>query len=362
MQEVLRILDANLNRSREGLRTAEEYARFIVNDAAALEALRQVRRGLEKVIAALGPAAPSLLAARDVPGDIGVEPQAPAERRTSGDVAQAGIKRAQEALRVIEEYSHLVAKDAPPLAAQARYALYEAEQRLFAGAPSPLVARLAKEPVMVIVTRRMCHTSWRTLLEELLEAGARVFQLREKRLSTRDFSLYAQQFSERARRKDALTIINDRADVAFASGADGVHLGQDDLPIASARRLLGKGALIGLSCHNLEEARQAVASGADYIGLGAMFDTRTKVVTKMAGPSLLSEVVPNVNVPVLAIGGIKAGNVGELGKAGAKHAAVCSAIIRSRTPGKAYRVLVDALLSGTKIEEPESLPTTEVSP
>lgn len=362
MQEVLRILDANLNRAREGLRTAEEFARFVVNDAAALDSLKTVRRGLEKVIAALGPAAPSLLAARDVPGDIGVEPQAPALRRTSGDVAQAGLKRAQEALRVIEEYSHLVAKEAPPLAAQARYALYEAEQRLFAQAPSPLLARLAKEPVMVIITRRMCHSSWRTMLEDLLEAGARVFQLREKRLSARDFTHYAQQFAERARRKDALTIINDRADVAFASGADGVHLGQEDLPLVAARRMLGKGALIGLSCHDLEEAKAAVAAGADYIGLGAMFDTRTKAVTKMAGPALLSEVVPQINVPVLAIGGIKAGNVGELGKAGAKHAAVCSAIIRSRTPGKAYRDIVDALRTGTRIEEPESLPTTEVSP
>lgn len=362
MQEVLRILDANLNRAREGLRTAEEFARFVVNDSAALDSLKKVRRGLEKVMAALGPAAPSLLAARDVEGDIGVEPQANAERRTSADVAQAGIKRAQEALRVIEEYSHLVAKEAASLAAQARYALYEAEQRLFANAPNPLVARLAKEPLMVIITRRMCHTSWRTLLEELLDAGARAFQLREKRLSARDFTHYAQQFMERARRKDALTIINDRADVAFAAGADGVHLGQDDLPLVAARRMLGKGALIGLSCHTLEEARAAVAAGADYIGLGAMFDTRTKVVTKMAGPALLGEVVPQVNVPVFAIGGIKAGNVGELGKAGAKHAAVCSAIIRSRTPGKAWRELVDALKSGTNIEMPESLPTTEVSP
>ncbi len=362
MQEVLRILDANLNRAREGLRTAEEYARFVVNDAAALGTLKTVRRGLEGVIEALGPAAPSLLGARDIPGDIGLEPAAPAQRRTSGDVALAGVKRAQEALRVIEEYSHLIAKEAPPLAAQARYALYEAEQRLFANAPNPLLAKLAKEPVMVIITRRMCHSSWRTLLEDLLAAGARAFQLREKRLSTRDFVAYAEQFVERARRKDALTIINDRADVALASNADGVHLGQDDLPYAAARRMLGKGALIGVSCHDYTEAKAAVAAGADYVGLGAMFDTHTKAVTKMAGPALLSEVVPRIEAPVFAIGGIKASNVGELGKAGAKHAAVCSAIIRSRTSGKAYRDIVDALKSGTKIEQPESLPTTEVSP
>jgi thiamine-phosphate pyrophosphorylase len=215
---------------------------------------------------------------------------------------------------------------------------------------------------MVIITRRMCYSSWRTLLEDLLAVGARAFQLREKRLSTRDFCAYAAQFVERARRKDALTIINDRADVALAANADGVHLGQDDLPIDSARRMLGKGALIGLSCHDYAEAKAAVAAGADYVGLGAMFDTRTKVVTKMAGPALLSEVASRITVPVLAIGGIKASNVGELGKAGAKHAAVCSAIIRSRTPGKAYRDIVDALKTGTKIEEPESLPTTEVSP
>lgn len=362
MQEVLRILDANLNRAREGLRTAEEYARFILHDSAAQQSLKAVRRKLEELIRALGPAAPALLAARDVAGDVGLDLGASATRRTSADVAAAGVKRAQEALRVIEEYAQLVAAAAAAPAAQARYALYEAEQRLFHNAPSSQLARLAKQPLMVIITRRLCHGSWRTLLEDLLEAGARCFQLREKRLSARDFSEYATQFVERARRRDALTIINDRADVALASQADGVHLGQEDLPLSTARRILGRGALIGMSCHSPEEAQAAAAQGADYIGLGAMYDTRTKSVSKVSGPSLLKAVVPALSLPIYAIGGIKAQNVGELGEAGARHVAVCSAIIRSRTPAKAYTDMVNALLHGKKIEEPESLPTTEVSP
>ncbi len=362
MQEVLRILDANLNRAREGLRTAEEYARFVLNDPAAQASLKGVRRQLESLIAALGPAAPALLLARDVPGDVGLEPKAPATRLTSSDVAIAGVKRAQEALRVIEEYSHLVAAAAPSVAAQARYALYEAEQKLFGQAENPLLARLRKQPLMVIITRRLCHSSWRTLLEDLLAAGARCFQLREKRLSTRDFAAYASQFIERARMKDAITIINDRADVAFSAGADGVHLGQEDLPPGSARKMLGKGALIGVSCHDLPEAQAAVSQGADYIGLGAMFDTRTKSVSKVGGPALIKEVGPKLNVPVFAIGGIRGSNVSQLAKAGARHAAVCSAIIRSREPGRAFADIMDALLSGRAIEEPESLPTTEVSP
>jgi len=188
MQEVLRILDANLNRAREGLRTAEEYARFILNDSTAQQSLKAVRRKLEELLKALGPAAPALLAARDVAGDVGLDLGASATRRTSVDVAAAGVKRAQEALRVIEEYAQLVAAAAAAPAAQARYALYEAEQRLFHSAPSALLAKLARQPLMVIITRRLCHGSWRTLLEDLLDAGARCFQLREKRLSAQYFS------------------------------------------------------------------------------------------------------------------------------------------------------------------------------
>lgn len=338
MDPSLRILDANLNRAREGLRTAEEFARLGLNAAPAAAKLKEARRHIEACVGELGGLADAMLAARDVAGDVGLRPDADdVSRRGPESIARAALKRAQEALRVVEEFCQLHSRAAAACAAQARYATYEAEQALFV--PDKR-AKLAESRVMCLFSDACVREDWRDVLDALLGAGARLFQLREKDLPARSFVAYARSFLDIARRHDALVIINDRADVAAACGADGVHLGQQDLPLAAARDLLGPTTLIGQSTHSLPEALDAADEGADYLGLGSMFPTGTKAVQSMASPAILAEVQQNVELPVFAIGGITPGNVGQLG---ARHVAVSAALLNAKDPAQAFRALVEAM-------------------
>jgi thiamine-phosphate pyrophosphorylase len=333
----LRIIDANLNRAREGLRTCEEYARLVLNDARSADGLKAARRAVQACSDALG--TQRLLAARDTQGDVGRRPDADDVTRNSPrDVALAGIKRAQEALRVVEEFSQLETPAAAAAAAKARYAAYEAEQQLFVAAPRRLAVRDSR--VMVVFTRSLCSGPWKDVLADLTAAGANLFQLREKGAEAREFAEFAHEFWELT--PGACVIINDRADIAALVG-DGVHLGQQDLTVAQARQVAGPAALIGVSTHDVTEALRAESDGADYIGAGAMFHTGTKEVQSVAGSGLISQVTPKVGIPVFAIGGITPDNVNELVRAGATRVAVCSALLKAAQPGKTYAALLDKL-------------------
>lgn len=333
----LRIIDANLNRAREGLRTAEEYARLVLNDARAAQVLKDARRELQACEAAFGP---ELLAARDIENDVGTRPQADDVNRASeADVARAGLKRAQEALRVIEEFAHLHSPAAAAAAAKARYGAYAAEQQLFVAAPRRAALNA---PVMVVFSDMYMREDWRDVLESLLQAGARLFQLREKNIPARNFAEHATAVQAITRPLGAVVIINDRADVAAATGADGVHLGQDDLGAKHARKIMGPAALIGVSTHNLVEALDAEQQGADYVGLGAMFHTLTKKVQSVGGPGLIARVQPELPIPVFCIGGITRDRTAELIGQGARHIAVSSALLNAADPGAEYQALCRA--------------------
>jgi thiamine-phosphate pyrophosphorylase len=137
--------------------------------------------------------------------------------------------------------------------------------------------------------------------------------------------------------------LNDHADIAAAVGADGVHLGQDDLPIAAARRILGTDALVGISTHSLEQARAAQAAGADYIGFGPVFQTSTKDAGEVQGLAKLSAVSLAVSIPVIAIGGITRDTIGDVMKAGARGAAVIGAVCSAGDIPQATAELIRAM-------------------
>lgn len=333
----MRIIDANLNRAREGLRTAEEYARLVASDSVSAQALKDVRRHIQTCAEAFGP---ELLAARDIQRDVGVRPDADdVSRGTEKDVTAAGLKRAQEALRVIEEFAQLHSPTAAAAAAKARYRLYAAEQQLLVTAPRRLILR--DSPVMAVFSDASLYETWRDVLSSLLDAGCRLFQLREKTGTTRNFFDFARAFLHIADKSDALVIINDRPDIASATGAGGVHIGQTDLPLPQTRAIMGPAAIIGVSTHDSAEALDAQDEGADYVGLGAMFPTDTKNVQSVTGPRGVSEV--RVDIPVFCIGGITRANVGELAGHGARHIAVSSALLNAADPGAEYRALCQAL-------------------
>ena len=163
-------------------------------------------------------------------------------------------------------------------------------------------------------------------IEEAIDGGASIVQLREKHLDEAAFLAEAEQFTALCRRKGVVSIINDRVDIALKSGADGVHVGQADLEAGSARDLLGPDKILGVSAHSVEEALRAQAAGADYLGVGAAFATGTKANAKPISRQTIRSITAAVDIPVVAIGGITRDNILELKNCGLDGAAVVSAL------------------------------------
>lgn len=281
-----RILDANLNRAREGSRVLEEYARFVLNDSRASASIKTGRHALAAAAKAFGRDA--LLAGRDTPGDVGTSISTASEsaRSDARAVARAASARVSEALRCIEEYGKLVSVDAARRIEQLRYDHYAIEQELFAVAPRRRRLRTAR--LHVLLTESLCSGSWRETAEVVLGAGADAIQLREKSLGDSVLLERAKMLRELTHRHDALLVINDRPDIARLACADAVHLGQEDLPVAAARSVAGPTILIGGSAHDLPEIERMLAAGVDYLGVGPMFPSSTKPGMKVSGPELFA--------------------------------------------------------------------------
>ncbi len=166
------------------------------------------------------------------------------------------------------------------------------------------------------------------VVKEAIAGGADAIQLRDKGYTAKRLLQEALTLRDITREGGVPFIVNDRVDVALVVDADGVHIGQDDVPISWARRLLGKDKIIGMSTHSVEEAVQAEKDGADYVSIGSAFPTTTKSDARpLAGLEIITDIKKNVNVPVVAIGGIKAENAAQVGQAGADCIAVISAVV-----------------------------------
>jgi len=343
MRDVYRILDANLNRAREALRVAEEYARFILNDPRLAAGAKALRSDLQKVAAALP--ADQLLAARDTGGDVGVELTTDTERQrpTSAAVATAACKRLTEALRTIEEYAKVVDPAVAAAAERLRYRGYVFEQQLTARAD--LLGRFRRVRLYLLLTTELCQGDPVVTAHAAIAGGVECVQLREKNLTDLQLLELARRLRAVTIQSETLLIINDRPDIAALVNADGVHVGQDDLPVAAARAAAGGGRLVGLSTHSIEQARRAVDAGADYIGVGPMFPTVTKAAGPIKGAGLLKDVATQIEIPHVAIGGVNADNVAELAEAGGRCVAVCQAILGAEDPKAAARTIKQRLLA-----------------
>jgi thiamine-phosphate pyrophosphorylase len=181
------------------------------------------------------------------------------------------------------------------------------------------------------------------ILAAALEGGAEMIQLREKTLPSGTVLPLARRLLARCRAARVPFIVNDRVDLAVALDADGVHLGQDDLPPAAARALLPPGKILGLSTHSEAQAAAAQAAGADYVAVGSMFPTATKPEFQLVGPALARRVRPLVRVPLIGIGGITPDNAGEVVAAGCDGVAVISAVCAAPDPAAAARRFVAAI-------------------
>ncbi|MFW6457173.1 MAG: thiamine phosphate synthase [Planctomycetota bacterium] len=186
-----------------------------------------------------------------------------------------------------------------------------------------------------LVTEDYCRKEWQETVRLLMCGGVDVFQLREKNQPDNELLRRARWVRGLTREHGKLCIINDRPDIAVISGADGVHLGQDDLPVGDVRGYVGADLIVGCSTHSVEQAVVAEREGADYIGVGPVFATETKGYREGAGEGLVRDVVARVAVPVVAIGGIDPASAGNLMQAGAQAVAVCSRLCGAKNPEKA---------------------------
>lgn len=182
------------------------------------------------------------------------------------------------------------------------------------------------------------------VMEEAIQGGADIIQLRDKTSSKKDILEKARNLKKLCAKYEVPFIVNDHIDIALAVDADGVHIGQDDMPLAEVRKLIGPEKMIGVSSHKLEEALAAEKNGADYIGVGPIFPTKSKVdVVDPVTTSYIQEVKDHVSIPFVAIGGIKLHNVKEVVEAGADRVCVITEIVAANDVKAASAAMKEAL-------------------
>ncbi len=313
----------------------EDYARFALDDAHLTRRLKEVRHALRDALTGL-PAA-GLVRSRDTQTDVGttISTQAEMTRKSPPEVAQAAFKRAQEAVRSLEEFGKLVSPLAAARFERLRYELYTLEKAL---ALADFNAHeFADRQLYLLATDALCPHGIGPAIRAALAGGVAIVQLREKEMPERRLLELGRRVRVWTREAGALFIMNDRADLAVAVDADGVHLGQDELPVKEARAIVGPRRLVGVSTHSIEQARRAVLDGADYLGVGPVFPSATKAFESLAGLELVRAVAAEISLPWFAIGGINAENVAAVATAGARRIAVSHAILERRRPGSRSR-------------------------
>lgn len=343
---IYRILDAASNRAGEGLRTLEEYARFVLDDAALTSELKSIRHQATSSLVRFDRS--RRLRSRNAEGDVGTTISRPSEyvRQTSMDVLAAASERVQQSFRVLEEYGKLIDADMASTIEQLRYQCYTASAELeLAAALCERRARLQSAQLYVLMDSGDSDSQFVETLTALMNGPVDIVQLRDQKCDDRTLLRRARLGTDLARQYQKLFIMNDRADLAVAADTDGLHVGQDELPAIDARKLLGPEKIIGISTHSIEQARQAVADGADYIGCGPVFAGQTKSFDSYVGTELLTDVAAEIDLPAFAIGGIDHSNVGLVIEAGCKRVAVAGAIRDAAEPGEAADRLKTLLTS-----------------
>lgn len=346
MNKLWRVVDAEYNRVSEGLRVLEDLARFYWETdtlTARLKALRSRLAGLTAKFRA------ECIRNRDAAGDIGLEISRKLRldsRNGVGELAGANFKRVQEGLRSLEE--HLKTLDDYPAAKemeQLRFQTYTLEKDLHDLLGRNRLIRFWDNGLYGITAAEYSlGRSGPEVVRQMLTAGIKIIQYREKKLKAAEQYRECLEIRKLTSDFGACFIVNDHIDLALAVRADGVHIGQEDLPVEVVRRLTGGTMLIGVSTHSPEQADAAVQAGADYIGVGPIFATATKEdVCPPVSLDYLDYVVARHRIPHVAIGGIKQSNLAEVVRHGARCVAMVTEIVGAPDIGAKIRALQDEM-------------------
>jgi thiamine-phosphate pyrophosphorylase len=341
-----RILDASANRAREGLRVIEDYVRFVLDDPGLTRRLKEMRHRLAQ--AERGLDEQLLLGSRDTPGDVGTHIMTPSERirETPRAVLAANFKRIAEALRTLEEYCKLLDVWLAGRYEVLRYDLYTVEKLVMTAVTAHRSLGDARLMVLIGGLTTLGDLTW--VVGEVLAGGADVIQYRDKGLPDRELLKRAREVRILTAQARVPFILNDRVDLARLASCDGVHVGQEDLSVRDARRIMGPTAHIGVSTHDREQLGAAVLAGASYLGVGPVFSSPTKEFAEpeLAGLSFVGLASETTALPWFAIGGINEENVDRVLEAGATRIAVSSAVVRAPSPRRAAQRL-KARLTGS---------------
>lgn len=316
-----RIIDTNINRVCEGLRVLEDICRFYYNSKNNSSKLKELRHKIRSISEEYEL---KLLDFREVKTDIGpnISKELNLSRKSSIEsLILANFKRVQEALRSLEEITQ------NSLFEEMRYITYQLEKDI-------ILLETKRNFILpnlygITYSRDSLGRNNIDVVKSMIKGGIKLIQYREKDLSLKLMLDECRQIRELTKQENVTFIINDHIDIAKIVNADGVHIGQDDLPINEVRKLIGKDKIIGLSTHSPEQALKAVTDGADYIGVGPIHETKTKEVCTPIGFSYLEWVVQNIEIPFVAIGGIKKTNLHEIISRKAKSVALVSEITSS---------------------------------
>lgn len=331
---IYRILDANLDRAREGIRIIEEWCRFALNHHEMMGQCKAMRQELARWHQE------EFRQARDTNQDTGTTLTHPREEKRENitHLLQANLCRIQEALRVLEEYGKLINSEFAQSMKQMRYQVYILESQLMNKSP---VQRL-QQSYLYLVTSPV--DNFYEVIELALKGGLTLVQYRHKD-ETDNFKLeQAEKLKKLCHQYNALFIVNDRPDIALAVDADGVHLGQTDVPVKTAREILGENKIIGKSTTNPEEMAEAIKDKVDYIGVGPVYETPTKAGKKAAGLEYVNYAQKNAPIPWFAIGGINQTNLTDVLQAGAQRVAVVREIMMASNPQSVTENLLSQLL------------------
>ncbi len=328
---ILRIIDANINRVCEGIRVLEDILRFFYDNEILFKKLKTIRHEIRKSSENL-----NIETSRKPLEDVGKKSFLKEEvtRENFETIFKANIKRVEEGLRVLEEIFKIENENLSEFFKNKRFEIYDIEKKVYSK-KIKFLNLLKNKPILYgIVDTRFSKFNHIKITEDLITGGIKIIQLREKILKEQDrkFLKIAKEMKKICNNNDAIFIVNDRLDIAILSEADGVHLGQEDIEINDAKKIFGFEKIYGLSTHNYHQVEDAIKIKPDYIGFGPIFPTKSK---ENPDPVLGIEMLKNLykkfqNLPpVVAIGGINLKNIKEVISCKPEMICVMSGIIGS---------------------------------
>ena len=320
-RSVAQLIDANLDRAREGLRVIEDWCRYEVRNKEYVLTIKDWRHQLGSKHL------DTYKEARSISSDhgIGLNHKSQEQRTEALQIIKANCGRVQEALRVLEEFTRNSNPDLSKISQKIRYGLYDLEIKIIKHDQLSIRKNKLYDSNLYLIT-----SDDKKIFKKVTDAinsGVNIVQFRCKELNDKDKLKQAQQIALICKKNGALFIVNDRVDIAISTNADGVHIGQEDLPVKVVRDILGPEKLIGKSIHSIEQLREAQLEGCDYIGFGPIHETKTKPNLIPKGIRLAEQVSQEASIPSFAIGGININNIDELLSIGVERIAISGSIM-----------------------------------